>query len=449
MLKIALILSAVLSAAVDLVNMPANSWVQIPNSTIRSVAASASQYPAIQAVEGVAAVINDWCGGTFDTRRNRLIIHGGGHNGYYGNEIYGFDVGTQTWSMLKAPTANPTMCTGEYSDGTPASRHTYGGMVYMSGPDRMFICGGCPACPAGGCGMPATWTFNFANTTWQKMSPSGSAPVTCCDDVAAYDSATNKVYFLDIRGSCGGYSNAGLFAYSYTSNAWTRLNSDVLNNAGAAMAIDTRRHTLIVVQGGSVFAYNLDNPTAAHQTWTTTGGGTFINQGAQGLAYDPVSDKFVGWKGGAVWVLDPVTKAWTSHNPSGGPPSNVAGVTNGVYNRWQYVPSVNAFVTVVSVDGNVYFYKLTAGMGIARERQPVKKIPAVEVSPNPVSDRAVIRVSGKALISIYDLRGKKVHEAFTEGRAYEWDATAVPCGIYTVRSVRAGRTSAARLLVRK
>jgi hypothetical protein len=281
------------------------------------------------------------------------------------------------------------------------------------------------------------------------MSPSGTSPLTCCDDVAAYDSVTNRVYFWDVRASCGSYSYSGLYAYSYANNAWTRINSDVLNNSSCGMAIDTKRRTLLIVGGGSVYAYNLDNLGAGSQTWTTTGGSSFVSQGAQGLEYDPVADRYVGWKGGAVYVLDPVTKAWTVNNPAGGPPSGVPGVRNGVYNRWQYVPSVNAFVTVVSVDGNVYFYKLTEGLGTGNQRGVQKRDIGITVRPNPFQDKVAVSVSGPdqdLQAAIYGIAGRKMFEGRGKG-SLTCDASAFAPGIYLVKIRTDGRTATRRIVL--
>src|SRR4030095_5830911 len=55
----------------------------------------------------------------------------------------------------------------------------------------------------------------------------------------------------------------------------------------------------------------------------------------------------------------PDTKAWTAGSATGAPGEG----SNGVYGRWRYVPSVNAFVVVTGIDDNVYFYKASSGGG--------------------------------------------------------------------------------------
>lgn len=76
-------------------------WFEVPNSHLADVKASSSQFPWVAQGEGISGIINDWCSGAFDTQRSRLYIGPcGGHNGYFGNEVYSFDVNTLTWSRL-------------------------------------------------------------------------------------------------------------------------------------------------------------------------------------------------------------------------------------------------------------------------------------------------------------------------------------------------------------
>jgi len=51
-----------------------------------------------------------WSGGAFDTTRDRLVVWGGGHADYPGNELYVFDLGTLRWQRLTDP--SPTTAIG-------------------------------------------------------------------------------------------------------------------------------------------------------------------------------------------------------------------------------------------------------------------------------------------------------------------------------------------------
>ena len=88
--------------------------------------------------------------GVADTKRDRPIIWGGGHNGhndYYGNEIYALDLRAGQLQRLNDPTALTahTACSGILAEGKPASRHTYGGLSYLAREDEMIVLGGAPS----------------------------------------------------------------------------------------------------------------------------------------------------------------------------------------------------------------------------------------------------------------------------------------------------------------
>ena len=64
-------------------------------------------------------------------------------------------------------------------------------------------------------------------------------------------------------------------------------------------------------------------------------------------------DRFVGWNGGAVLSLDPVSKQWTSIDAPGAP----ARTPTVIYGRWRYVPGLDVFVVATTIDANVYLFK--------------------------------------------------------------------------------------------
>ena len=68
------------------------------------------------------------------------------------------------------------------------------------------------------------------------------------------------------------------------------------------------------------------------------------------------------WAPGKVYALDLDARKWQVRQAPDGPKvARCAG--NGVFGRWRYVASVSAFIAVSDANGNVYFYKHTAGDG--------------------------------------------------------------------------------------
>ena len=121
--------------------------------------------------------------------------------------------------------------------------------------------------------------------------------------------------------------------------------------------IDTKRGLLMMAGNRVVWAYDIANNDFTKQVWATTGGDTFLNDASPGFAYDPVTDRLVGWDGGPVYVLDPSTKVFTSNNPPGAP----VRTEQGIFGRFRYVPSVNAFILLTKTNLDVHFYKLSDG----------------------------------------------------------------------------------------
>jgi hypothetical protein len=351
--------------------MPADSWLVAPNTAMRAVAPTNGQFAGTWGTSGPASVIVAWGGAALDTQRSRLVLFGGGHSDYWGNEVYAFDIASLAWSRLTDPTVNPTLNNDVNWDGTPNSRHTYSGLAYIAHADRFFALGGSIA----GNGFAATqntWTFDFNSKTWSNMNPSPT-PGGGLGENCSYDPATKKVWWCSAKTSF-----AGLWSYEYDTNTWTKQNSD--NFYYFTSTVDTNRGVFVVVGNGEVFSYDLKNGNYTKNVWATTGGDSFIAQGNVGLDYDPTTDKIVGWRGGSPYILDPVTKAWTVGTSTGAPSQGM----NGIYGRWRYVPSVNAFVVVTGIDDNVYFYKMSAGGGSPPPAPPPPvPPPPAPAPPNP------------------------------------------------------------------
>ncbi len=329
--------------------MPPNSWLSVPGTHLRSVLPDPARFPKIAGRSGPRSVVDAWSGGALDTRRNRLVVWGGGFTNYHGNEIYAFDLGTLAWERLTDPTPDPADGRQVNADGTPNGRATYNGLAYVAHADRFWAFGGDIACTEPPKREPASilWTFDFATKKWASRNPSGERPPSFVLNLCSYDPATRKVWWAEVNSSA-----PGLYSYDYDTNAWTRHNADLFGRFTSA--VDTRRGLLVMAGEGRVVTYDLRQAKVARETWKTAGGDPFVARSSPGLDYDPAADRIVGWAGGAVWALDPQTRTWTAHDAPGAP----AASPNGIYGRWRYVPLFDAFVVVTSTDENVHFYRL-------------------------------------------------------------------------------------------
>ncbi|MBK8714748.1 MAG: hypothetical protein IPN32_08390 [Deltaproteobacteria bacterium] len=353
-----------------LVDMPADSWLRIPQG-YRAVCDDTFELEW-HLVEGCSAVINDWSGGAWDPGRRQMLLWGGGHGGYAGNEVYGFDVPTFTWSRLTEPSHGP-YDRDPLDDGQPVSRHTYNGLVWIDHLDQMLAWGGSRAID--GVGTNVTWLFDPASTTWVNP-PGTNVPGPAYDASLVYDPASQHV-FVKVPGG-------PLYELDPDTNAWTLLNDmghppywPRYYGGNPGTAIDPNRGLVWFVGGGQYLVWDIAAHDAVTNEWVTTGAGMFDNGLAEqypeqaftsgggdvilatdpGFAYDPTVDQMVAWLGGGPYVLDLATKAWTRKSGTDAPVDDLA---YGSFGRWRYLCEYNVFILVNSMD-DVYFYKHTAG----------------------------------------------------------------------------------------
>jgi hypothetical protein len=342
-------------------------WYEVPNTRMDRVCAENFGFP----VSGCGAITAAWNGAVFDTRRNRMIIFGGGHGDYYGNELYAFDLRDMTMKRLTdpgVPTATPGNCTEAIAGGTqPNSRHTYDGIEYMQNVDRMFVFGGSLACSSGYFGRD-TWTFDFAAMRWQRMNPAGPQPRAVAGILTAYDPVTGLVFLHDLQ---------HLYSYDFAQNTYTRLSTTSwLLGYHMNATIDPKRRKFVIVGydreagGGRVYEYDIGPGSSyAPRQVQTTGGGSLIGANYPGIDYDPSSDRIVAWgenTPNVVYSLDLDSRTWTSVTYPGGP----TPVWNGTHGRWKYSVESGVFVLMNRVDHNIRV--LRTGAAPARPNPPAQ-----------------------------------------------------------------------------
>jgi IPT/TIG domain len=347
--------------------LPAGHWMAAGTNTLRSV------LPSPLPPGNPAAVMTAWSGGAYDTTRNRLLVWGGGHGDYAGNELYAFDLATLTWSRVWGPSPNipapGPSCPNTYADGNPVARHTYDGLEYLPTQNRFWALGGSKACGSGAAGFDL-WTFE--GTAWTERAP---IPQTMLGLTTAYDPQTGHVFVQ---------SSTGFYEYDPTANRWTergRLGTSLSEDKVRTGVIDPTTRKFVVLGDGEFFAWDLT-------TWQLIRPSTTAPTGrAPGLAYDPTSQRIIAWAGGAtIYSLDTTTWTWSTIAPAAGntvTPS--APPPAGTYGRFRYVPSKGVFLVVNSIDEPVYIYRLQAAVTPPATGQidvPIKQWVALPAPPN-------------------------------------------------------------------
>jgi hypothetical protein len=338
-------------------------WYDIPNSTLKATCPSVSAYPAIQATTGCDSVIETWSGAALDTKRNRLWIWGGGHNNYFGNEVYALDLNSQTMLRLNnpSPVDNVSSCPEAYLDGAPSSRHTYDSLAYIPTTDVMFAFGGSKS----QCGYfsQGTWTLNLSTLQWTQINATGTIPKGGPGQIAKYDPNTDLVFFHD-------YTN-GLYTFNHNTNAWAQVLSDVYGiDYHATGVIDPKRKLFMVVGGDAspyVRVYTIGGSYAkSSPNLDASCSAAVTNQSSPGVTYDPVLDKIVIWPnfGNSVYLMDDTNWTCATATYAGGPPNShhvgSSDGTWGTFGRFQYVPSLGVYVIVNDWDSDGFTLRLTA-----------------------------------------------------------------------------------------
>lgn len=355
----------------ELAALPPGTWCMLANTQLQSAeklpsdygdfdGSSSPSFDSYQRVMGVDGVTRAWNSAAFDTRRNRLLVTGGGHNDYGGNEVYAFELQTLRWVRITDPTPFPNRHPeSENDDGTPVSRHTYGGQLYLPSEDSLFLFGGAPDHGPGACGVSGAWQLSleaveengYQPPDWRRL-PADGEPSTACDDVAGVDRLRSRVIYGTVT---------GWFALDLSTETWTNLRQEPRTNRFTHTVIDPSRDLLVQVGGGETILRSLADPAFSRLSTPTTGDVDIQERQRPGLVFDPQSGYVIAWHGGAaVYALDPGSANWTRILADGQNLHDPGEVTTagGAFSRFAYSPADDVFLYVDRVDENVVAYRL-------------------------------------------------------------------------------------------
>jgi hypothetical protein len=328
-------------------------WRELPGTSLQSVAPKSEGHPAWGTM-GPRAVTDAWGGAAYDPKRNVLVLTGGGHNDYGGNEVYEFHLRTLKWVRATEPSPMLDIGNGRFQvlgSQAPVSSHTYDGLVYLPNLDRIFKYGG--SYYRGGTAYDRhAYLYSIADKSWKRAA---EAPITLVQVVSDFDPKTARV----IVGT-----GSGLMFYSTTEDKWTvasRSNSQLFAVAGV-LDPETRLFVQIIEGNGAIEYFKLDEPAVRHKTKIA---GPQEWGPRAGAAFDNRSKQMVIWAGGReVWRVRTSDWSVTKIVPAGTAPTgtlqNGTPRTAGIYSRWQYVPDLDCFIGYQHFADNVWLFKLPA-----------------------------------------------------------------------------------------
>jgi hypothetical protein len=298
-----------------------------------------------------------------------LVVHGGGHGNYAGDEVYAFgplDGNSPSWSRLRDPAIPAPSGVGEDGSGNPVSTHTYQSMVYIGNGanNGMLRIGGAATYPSAGSTLLSHYyDFTVAspntNQPWSKKADAlGPA------DVCALDPVNNNIW--SHSHNLGGNGNNVQF-YSVGSNTYDSVGfkSPSFGSLTASSAIDyTRNVWAIYGDSGLNFLTTQASFSGFSADYTTpTVSGTAPNSGGRkGILYDPVDDQFVVWDDGGkkLWFLKNTAGswAWTNTTPASGAIPGAAAAS-GIFGKFRYavIGGARGYLLLPSSGSNVFFYR--------------------------------------------------------------------------------------------
>lgn len=323
---------------------------------------------------GQDAVIDTWQGGAVAPNLGTygaLLQCGAGHSGYYGNEVYKFDLDTCLWSRITDPApysvaSNPDT-NGEMPDGTPILPHVYDNVEYHPATKSLIM-------------------FRLEENSNGGGEISRIAMLNCDTGVWRYTSksATKGGYagysFLDVNRNAlvnEGAAEAGkamnIYRPSYvssdfTSGAWTHIDFKI-GEIDTVVAYDPYRDIAVfaLYDGSTVKGLDCSDLTASLVTLTQSGSG--LNTSRCGWEYSALKDAFIQHRLGTADVKqfkltsgtwDSGTWTWSSLLDAGNAvtPTNSS---NGMYSRFRLINWGDLEVALVcnSTTSSVYAFRLS------------------------------------------------------------------------------------------
>ncbi|HEX6791873.1 MAG TPA: kelch repeat-containing protein [Candidatus Krumholzibacteria bacterium] len=337
----------------------------------------------------------------YDPTTHRMITWSGQGPGVFFNDVWAFDLATNTWSPF-TPTGGPPQIrygVGYTWDPLAKDLVTFAGFTNLGRFDDV-------------------WRFHATPATWTNVSP-GSGPLARCLHAACYDARNHRMIMY------AGQNNAGplddIWALDLDTNTWSDLTP--------AEKPSARYFSPVVYDG-------------ANHRVTMFGGRGLLGQNNEAWAFD-------------LW-----TEEWTHLAPSGTPPTpreGSAAIYDGVNDRMVIFGGIDSAVrnevwALADLSGT---YTPVGGWPPTLALQPNY--------PNPFNPTTTIEYAvparGRVQLRVFDVSGAMVRTLVDEvqpagTRRVTWDGrddrgARVASGVYLLRADAAGESRQRKMILLK
>lgn len=318
------------------------TWKELPNTSMTRLGSGT----------GICA----YSGACLKTLGSQLLIFGGGHSDYDGNEVNSVVLGTDNpvSKQLIQRSTNVQANVSHYSDGKPSSRHTYGSLQFSDVNNRMIS-------------LDCKWPYN------------GDNPTVMLPDVDGFSLDTNawlqKKTYADgptpngaANSSCKD-SQGNIYLWEEGAGRIWKLpaGSTKMNDIGISLASGIYNYDLkydsknnrIVVFGPDPCTLDLSNNFTKKNISFT--GVTSAGTSSSSWTYCPDLNSFIGIRfsnNATIYICNANTFDIQILDVKGAKPSNLPddGVNNW-FGRFGYAPELKGIYFLPSADHNVWFFK--------------------------------------------------------------------------------------------
>lgn len=349
-----------------LASTPEGGWVKANTTPYSSAwATGAAALPDISSHRNPSSVVQAWSSVAWDSNRSQLILWGGGHASYRGNEVYTWKGSDGSWtrgslaSRIELYQPDPYAVTYLVADDkAPQSAHTYDGNVYLRQNDMMITVGGAAfntggdfqvrnssgqltkagpwlwdptkadANKVGGSNFSGYDPTSLGGNMWinRAASTTGTGPVSFVQNTTAYrqEGQQDVVYLTAPDGSPSSSGFPALFRYAVGdvrnggTDTWEKVGGSWNAPTGqATAAIDTAHGLYVYTAALSGYAHDLGvwnltkNNASDPNANLSTGVNLFYESGAAfemttsfAIGYDEANGRMLLWDGsadGTVW----------------------------------------------------------------------------------------------------------------------------------------------------
>lgn len=258
-------------------SLPTGAWSPISLNTLSDVDPQRDpeanpRYPnnaPWRGNSGQTGVIDAWNGGAFASgygESGSLIVWGGGHQDYYGNEIYAFDLKTLRWNRVTKPyagTISYPYTDGIFPDGSPSPPHIYDQIEYFPPTNSLIVlrtmASNSPS------NVPVAAQFSFDTGRWTR-SPRNTESHHNSGGWSAYDESRRVIWAEGGSGTTAFTSfNPQARASDGQLGSWANYRWKV-GITDAVAALDPQNDILLVTafrSGTDIHAIDLKNPSAS------------------------------------------------------------------------------------------------------------------------------------------------------------------------------------------